>query len=253
LKTGSDTNYGVPAVAVSYSDYSTGTGGNMMTGVTVASGTCYSDVNNLGDNLSVKVTCSSRYDCVTVFYQNLVCAKFSADRTKSDVLKTVASQNMAGPEWVAQTPQYVPKTTASIGSGEAAPDFQNTACTCTTSGCTCTNEWTAPEYSTVSSGVPTYITSGGTSYQTTVDFQISAPIIGLDGASSGQGLWSRCRGYPTQHRSNEADDSTLALVDVWGIAFGCFIVGLIVAAVAMTVKVSATTEDAPKAVPTAEP
>jgi len=214
----------------------------MMNGVTVASGTCYSDVHNLGDNLSVKVTCSSRYDCVTVFYQNLVCAEFSSDGTTSDVLKTVTSQNMADSEWVAQTPQYAPKTTASIGSGDAAPDFQDTTCTCTSASpavCTCKSPTAqAPEYSTVSSGVTTYITSGGTQYKTTVDFQISAPIIGLDGldgASGGQGLWSRCRGYPTLHRTNEPDDSTLALVDVWGIAFGCFTVGLIVAAGAMTV------------------
>lgn len=232
--TGTSYTCGIPAVDVSYVDAASMTGGDMTSpGVTIASGSCYSDKNNLGDNLSVIVQCTSLHDCLTTFYRSLDCTGESVKQIRTTDLAS-------GGEWIVQTP-YSPKDPQTIATGTTAFDYQDTTCI----GGTC-NQQGAPYFSVGTEALTTYITvndgSGtGTQYKTTVDFMLKQVQIGADDDLAAKGLWSRCRGYPSAFRSNVSDDSGLADSDIYGIAFGCFILGLLcagIAAVAASAKVT---------------
>jgi len=226
--TGTSYSCGIPAVDVSYIDAASMTGGDMTTtGVTIASGSCYSDKNNLGDNLSVIVQCTSLHDCLTTFYRSLDC-------TGDSVKQIHTTDFVTGGEWIVQTP-YSPKDPQTIATGTTAFDYQSTSCLngdCSQPG--------APYFSVGTDPLTTYITvdvdgtGTGTQYTTTVDFQLSAIRIGADNTVA-QGQWSRCRGYPSAFRSDVSDDSGLADSDIYGIAFGCFFIGFLCAGITTVV------------------
>jgi len=217
----------------------------------ISTGMCYSDKFSLGDTLSVMIKCKyprnngdwtqnpdrehvpagpftnglpgpvfntarspeypQQIDCVVNFYPNLNCY--------GPAVRTTYVTNPTDEAIV--TPQYVPQTFVNVWNKQVAPSAIQ--------GDT--------EYTAVASGTAGSLTTeitetiGGTAYHYTT--AVSFTINSVKRPTVQSGYLAKCRGFNSERRTSEMDDSGLADSDIVGVAFGCFLAGLFIAAGAM--------------------
>jgi hypothetical protein len=208
---------------------------------------CYSDKFSLGEKLSVMIKCKyprnngdwtqnpnrehvpagpfdnglpgpvfntarspaypQQIDCVVNFYPNLNCY--------GPAVRTTYVTNPTNEAIV--TPQYVPRTFVNVWNKNVAPiavegdtDYTPTSGT--------------------AGSLTTEIKEGSNTYTTAVSFTINS----VKRPTVQSGYLGKCRGFNSARRTSEMDDSGLADSDIVGVAFGCFLAGLFIAAGAMT-------------------
>jgi len=202
----------------------TGTKASPVT-VTVAAGSCYSDEFSLGD-VSVYTTCTSVKSCHIKFYKG---SPFCTGEVEKEIYIT----DFDGTAHTIIAPQYVP-----------APQQTNVNVR--------NKVWVA----SMAAGGQAFTTGSNTlnvkvslkkpsaaEYSSPLTFTVTSIEQAQAGTGQGQSYMSRCRGYPSTTRSDDSDDAGLADSDIYGIAFGCFLAGIILACVlaSLALKVSVST------------
>jgi hypothetical protein len=210
----------------------TGTKASPVT-VTVAAGSCYSDEFSLGD-VSVFTTCTSVRSCHVKFYKD---SPFCTGTVANEVYIT----DFDGQPHTIIAPQVIPEPKETnvnvrnrvyVGSMAPAPsdpsDLANPQVF--TTGTNTLNVKVALKKPTEAE------------YESPLTFTVKT-ITQATAGTNGNGYMSRCRGYPSTTRSDDSDDAGLADSDIYGIAFGCFLAGIILACVlaSLALKVSVST------------
>jgi len=202
----------------------TGTASDPVT-VTVAAGACYSDEFSLGD-VSVFTTCTSVKSCHIKFYKD-------SPFCTGEVAKEIYITDFDGTAHTIIAPQVIPEpkdTNVNVRNGVYVQSMDNVNQVFTT-GSNTLNVKVALKKPTEAE------------YSSPLTFTVTKIEQATAGSNTGNGYMSRCRGYPSATRSDDSDDAGLADSDIYGIAFGCFLAGIILACVvaSLVVKVSVST------------
>lgn len=193
--------------------------------VTVAAGSCYSDEFSLGD-VSVYTTCTSVKSCHIKFYKG---SPFCTGEVEKEIYIT----DFDGTDHTIIAPKYVPfprKTTVNVRNKVWVNSMDETGQAFTTGSNTLNVKVSLKKPSAAE-------------YSSPLTFTVKSIEQAQAGTGQDQSYMSRCRGYPSTTRSDDSDDAGLADSDIYGIAFGCFLAGIILACVlaSLALKVSVST------------